>query len=171
MSRLVADLIMLAKADRPDFVRPTDGVDADALVRSVLEKCRALGDRDWTLDSTAGVTARLDDQRLTQALLQLGENAVKHTAPGSQVAVGSALDGGDLRLWVRDTGPGVPDENKASVFDRFDRGGVHDEDGAGLGLSIVAAIARAHGGRAHVEDAVPSGATFVITLPVRRTES
>ena len=79
MARLVGDLILLAKSDRPDFItrRP---VDLTGLTVDVLAKARGLGDRRWTLDETASVTADVDEQRLTQALLQLCDNAVKHTA-------------------------------------------------------------------------------------------
>ncbi len=170
MSRLVEDLIMLAKADRPDFVRTAD-VEVDDLLAGVLGKCRALGDRRWRLDATLDATVPLDEQRVTQALLQLAENAVKHTSPGDEVGLGADRVGDDVRLWVRDTGPGVPDPLKEAVFRRFQRGvAPAGDDGAGLGLSIVTAIARAHGGSAHVEDAVPSGALFLLTLPSRRTE-
>ncbi|MCD4527252.1 cell wall metabolism sensor histidine kinase WalK [Nocardioides sp. cx-173] len=165
MSRLVGDLILLAKSDRPDFVTPAE-VDLEHLTEDVLAKARALGDREWLLDATAAVTMHLDGQRLTQALLQLADNAVKHTAPGDVVAIGSSYDSGTARLWVRDTGPGVAPEDREAIFERFGRGRVaeHDE-GFGLGLSIVRAIAQAHGGDVAVEDAQPRGARFVITLP------
>ena len=171
MSRLVGDLIMLAKTARPDFLRP-DTVDLAPYTRTVLDKCRALGDRRWVLDDRADVLAWLDEQRLTQAMLQLAENAVKHTRPGDEIGVGSRVDGGHrVRLWVRDTGSGVPDDDKALVFDRFARSAVpHGDDGFGLGLSIVRGIASAHGGDAVVEDAEPHGARFVLTLPVRRKD-
>ena len=106
MSRLVGDLILLAKSDRPDFVTPRP-VDLTGLTVDVLAKARGLGDRAWTLDETASVTVAVDEQRLTQALLQLCDNAVKHTGPGDVVALGSSYDAATARLWVRDTGPGV----------------------------------------------------------------
>ena len=150
MSRLVGDLILLAKSDRPDFItrRP---VDLTGLTVDVLAKARGLGDRRWTLDATASVTADVDEQRLTQALLQLCDNAVKHTRAGDEIALGSAYDAGSARLWVRDTGPGVPPGDRSQIFERFGRSAVPDEDeGFGLGLSIVRAIvarARRHGHR------------------------
>jgi len=80
--------------------------------------------------------------------------------------------GHSIRLWVRDTGPGVSDRDKDAVFRRFTRGqDAAPDEGVGLGLSIVAAIAAAHGGSAHVEDAVPApGARFALTLPRNRKE-
>lgn len=165
MSRLVGDLILLAKSDRPDFLQPRD-VDLDGLTRDLATKARGLGDRNWTLDGTGRAKVRADEQRLTQALLQLADNAVKHTRDGDTIAVGSSYDGRAARLWVRDTGPGVRPEDRIRIFERFGRSAVPPGDeGFGLGLSIVGAIARAHGGSVSVEDAEPAGARFVITLP------
>ena len=164
MSRLVGDLILLAKSDRPDFLRPRD-VDLGGLTRALVTKARGLGDREWVLDGTAEVTVVADEQRLTQAVLQLADNAVKHTHDGDRIAIGSSYDDGTVRLWVRDRGRGVPPEDRERIFERFGRSAVPPGDeGFGLGLSIVGAIARAHGGRVFVEDAEP-GARFVITLP------
>jgi signal transduction histidine kinase len=166
MSRLVGDLILLAKSDRPDFItrRPTD---LTGLTVDVLAKARGLGDRRWTLDETASVTADVDEQRLTQALLQLCDNAVKHTGAGDVVAIGSSYDGTSARLWVRDSGPGVPPEDRKQVFERFGRSAVPDEDeGFGLGLSIVRAIALAHGGTVELGDADPHGAVFTLVIPL-----
>ena len=170
MSRLVGELILLAKSDRPDFVTPRP-VDLTGLTVDTLAKARGLGDRAWTLDETASVTVPLDEQRLTQALLQLCDNAVKHTGPGDVVALGSSYDGATARLWVRDTGPGVVPEDREQIFERFGRSAVPDHDeGFGLGLSIVRAIARAHGGTLSLEDEQPHGARFVITLPIPTVE-
>jgi signal transduction histidine kinase len=165
MSRLVGELILLAKSDRPDFValRP---VDLTGLTVDTLAKARGLGDRTWTLDETASVAVPVDEQRLTQALLQLCDNAVKHTGPGDEIAIGSSYDGAAARLWVRDTGPGVRTEEREQIFERFGRGDVSEHDeGFGLGLSIVRAIVRAHDGTVSLEDEQPHGARFVITLP------
>jgi signal transduction histidine kinase len=172
MARLVEDMILLTKTDRPGFLAPAP-TDLTALVRAVANKVRGLGDRDWRVEPAASGYAEIDEQRVTQALVQLAQNAVKHTRPGTPITVGSdERPDGAVRLWVRDTGPGVPDEDKQAVFRRFTRGrdAVADE-GVGLGLSIVAAIAAAHGGTAHVEDAdPPPGACFVLTLPRTRKE-
>jgi two-component system OmpR family sensor kinase len=170
MSRLVGELILLAKSDRPDFVsrRPVDLTD---LTVDTLAKARGLADRTWTLDETASVTVPVDEQRLTQALLQLCDNAVKHTSVGAVVALGSSYDGTTARLWVRDSGPGVEPEDREQIFERFGRGDVLETDeGFGLGLSIVRAIAHAHGGTVLLEDEHPHGARFVISLPISRVE-
>ncbi|MCH1868475.1 cell wall metabolism sensor histidine kinase WalK [Nocardioides sp. CFH 31398] len=165
MSRLVGDLILLAKAGRPDFTRLRP-VGVDTLTRGVLARARALGDRAWQDDGVSDAHVEADAQRLTQALLQLADNAVKHTGPGDVVAVGSSADATAVRLWVRDTGDGVPEEDRGRIFQRFGRSIVRDGDeGFGLGLSIVAAIVAAHHGTVHVEDAEPRGSRFVLTLP------
>jgi signal transduction histidine kinase len=175
MSRLVGDLIMLAKTRRPDFLTPAP-VDLAALTPTLLATARGLGDRDWRLDPVADGTVVLDEQRITQAVLQLADNAVKHTDPGDTIAIGSSLDGDMLRLWVRDTGPGVPERHRATIFERFGRGDVlPGDEGFGLGLSIVRAIAEAHGGTVAVEDARADprrpGARFELALPVTTEET
>lgn len=171
MSRLVGDLILLAKTRRPDFLVPGE-VDLDHLTRSLLAKARALGERDWQLDQSAEGTAVLDEQKITQAVLQLADNAVKHTDPGDTVAIGSAREGGRIRLWVRDTGDGIAPADREAVLERFGRGRVRPgDDGFGLGLSIVRAIADAHGGEVVIEDARPRGAHVEITLTERAKET
>lgn len=170
MSRLVTDLILLAKSRRPDFLVLGE-VDLSVLTQSVLAKATALGDRAWCLDEVARGRALLDEQRVTQALLQLADNAVKHTDPGAEVAIGSARGDGVVRLWVRDTGDGIPAEDREAVLERFGRSRVRaGDDGFGLGLSIVRAIADAHGGDVRISDAEPHGARVEVVLPDREIE-
>lgn len=165
MSRLVDDLLLLAKSRRPDFVRPAP-VDLAVLTGSLAAKSRALGEREWSVDEAAATTVRLDEQRVTQAVLQLADNAVKHTSPGERIALGSSWDGHDVRIWVRDTGDGVAETDRERIFERFGRAGVRPGDeGFGLGLSLVRAIAEAHGGRVQVYAEAPRGSRFVITIP------
>ena len=162
MSRLVNDLLMLAKARRPDFVavQPTD---VETLTHGVLDRARALADRTWLLDAVARGHAQLDGQRITQALLQLADNAARHTQPGDEIGIGSRHHEGRVELWVRDTGPGVAPELRTQIFERFTRGD-HSDEGFGLGLSIVRAIAEAHGGDVVLDDTT-TGATFRLRLP------
>jgi signal transduction histidine kinase len=170
MSRLVGDLIVLAKSRRPDFlqVRPTD---LAVLTVTLLAKARALGDRDWVLVAEGSEMVLWDEQRVTQAALQLADNAVKHTRPGDRIALGSVVEDGWVRLWVEDSGRGVLPEDRERIFERFGRAaaGTGDE-GFGLGLSIVRAIAEAHGGTVTVRDAVARGARFELRLPIRGPE-
>ncbi len=170
MNRLVDDLVTLATAGRPDFVRPVD-TDLGRLLDDVHDKVRTLGERRWLVDARADVAVRADAQRLTQALLQLAANAVKFSAPGSVVALGSAVsdDGARVRVWVRDEGVGIAPEQQERIFERFAQattpGAAHPE-GAGLGLAIVAAIAEGHGGRVLVASTPGVGSTFTLDLPL-----
>jgi signal transduction histidine kinase len=163
MSRLVEELILLAKTRRPDFVR-RQPVDVRALTESLFEKMRALALRDWRLDGAAPVQADLDPQRMTQAMLQLASNAVRHTDEDSLVAVGSAADERGLRFWVRDAGDGIEAADQVRIFERFRRGTSAGE-GSGLGLAIVRGIAQAHGGDVTVTSTLGIGSTFTITVP------
>ena len=169
MARLVGDLMLLAKSARPDFLasRP---VALAPLTETVLAKATGLGARDWVLDATADETVDVDEQRITQALLQLADNAVKHTRDGDEIGIGSSSHGRLVQLWVRDTGRGVSHEDRVRIFDRFGRAEVLEGDeGFGLGLSIVTAIAEAHDGAVRLDETCTDGARFVITLP-RRAE-
>ncbi|SDD10914.1 Signal transduction histidine kinase [Geodermatophilus telluris] len=168
MNRIVSELLLLARAEQPEFVRPQP-VDVAELTTEVLGKVRRLGDRDWQLAGTARADLLLDPQRLTQALVALADNAVRYTEPGDRVVVGSRLTGGELLVWVEDTGPGIAEADQARVFERFARGssGARRGDGAGLGLSIVRAIAAAHGGRVELDSRPGEGATFTLVLPAR----
>lgn len=166
MSRLVDDLLVLAKSRRPDFVAAA-AADVGDLTRGVLDRSRALADRTWVLDAVADDVCELDAQRITQALLQLADNAVKHTGDGDEIGIGSRRDGHQLVLWVRDTGTGVPEQERERIFERFAQADDVSTEGFGLGLSIVQAIAEAHGGTVGLEGAGRPGATFVLRLPVR----
>jgi signal transduction histidine kinase len=167
MARLVNDLIVLAQAGRPDFVR-FEPVDLDRLLQDVLSKAEGLAERRWVLDSTVGAIALADAQRLTQAMLQLCDNAVRHTVPDDVIGVGGVVSRGQVQLWVRDSGPGVAAEDAQRIFERFGRAGtVRGDDGSGLGLSIVAGIAAAHGGQVELDRAYSgSGARFTLVLPL-----
>ncbi|MFC6152070.1 sensor histidine kinase [Nocardioides yefusunii] len=167
MSRLVDDLILLTKSRRPDFVTPTP-TDLDDLVASVLTKARPLAPRDWRLAPLPAVQAEVDAQRITQALLQLVDNAIKHTGDGDVITLGcDDHANGTVSVWVADTGDGIAPEHRELVLQRFGRSATRPGDeGFGLGLSIVAAIADAHGGTVRLEDTPGGGATVTLDLPV-----
>ncbi|MGW6175249.1 sensor histidine kinase [Arthrobacter sp. NPDC055138] len=167
MRLLVDDLVLLAKAERPGFISVA-GVEVGQLTDDVLDKARALGERRWMVDARAEVRWPLDSRRITQAWLQLVANAAKFSEAGSTVAIGSAVRGDELRLWVRDEGTGILPEDQARIFDRFTRGsnGTRAE-GSGLGLTIVSAIAAAHGGTVELASAPGAGSTFTILISGR----
>jgi len=174
MSRIVEELLVLAKAERPDFVTP-QAVSVAELTVDIHSKVRALGDRRWLLDSVGEGTARVDPQRVTQAMIALAHNAVGHTADDDEIRLGSSLYAGvdgtpTVSFWVTDAGPGISPEDRDRIFDRFQRGprrhgSPGSRAGAGLGLAIVRAIAEAHHGAVKVQSTPGQGATFGIEMP------
>ncbi|GHD04121.1 sensor histidine kinase [Zhihengliuella salsuginis] len=176
MTLLIDDLSTLASADRDDFVQPRP-TDVDALMADVLDKASGLGDRDWALVGSTSAKASLDPYRITQALLQLCQNAVKFSESGSAVVIGSevaaepAAAGGErrrtLRLWVRDAGIGIAEDDVESIFDRFSRGRNGSRaEGSGLGLTIVRAICEGHGGHITVASTRNVGTVFTLEVPI-----
>lgn len=166
MNRMVSDLLLLAHSEQPSFLR-VQPVDVGALTAEVFEKVSRLADRDFALNGSAPVTALLDPQRITQALVALADNACRFTRSGGRISIGSQLHGGFLRFWVADSGPGVSPADRARIFERFARGAPtrQDSDGAGLGLSIVRAIAVAHGGDVLLDSVEGRGAVFTVAIP------
>ncbi|MCB0978245.1 MAG: HAMP domain-containing histidine kinase [Acidimicrobiales bacterium] len=166
MSRIVDDLLLLARSERPDFIAP-EPVDLADLTVEALAKASAMADRRWLLDEVAEQSTMADPQRLTQALMQLTANAVEHTDGGGRISFGSKVAGDRILVWVDDDGPGVPVEDREAIFDRFTTAGRRGRDSTGLGLAIVRSIAEGHGGTARVEDGADGGARFVLDLPLR----
>ena len=167
MSRYVDDLLLLTKAPRPDFLR-FGPIDLDLFTHDLFAKARGLGDRDWRLDGTGVGILLADQHRLTQAVMNLTENACRHTREGEAIWIGSSLVGEQVRLWVRDEGPGIPEEDQGRIFNRFARAGSNPDSSAhgfGLGLAIVRAVAEAHDGRVELVSSPGAGATFTIVLP------
>ncbi|MET0974370.1 MAG: HAMP domain-containing sensor histidine kinase [Leifsonia sp.] len=175
MDTLVIDIGLLVKSRNPDFVRsaPTDVAE---LTEMVHQKASILsGTHQWLLGEVAGVTIDADTARLTQAWLQLAENASKYSDADGSIRIGSSLESDAagrpcVDLWVLDDGPGIPPDAQVRIFDRFTRAqegrGI---EGSGLGLAIVAAIAEAHGGTVLLDSEPGSGSRFTIRLPLVRT--
>lgn len=168
MSRMVDDLLVLARSAQPDFILPT-AVDVGELTIELQRKAEALSDRPWTIEAAAEGSAEVDRQRLVQAVLNLCRNAIAHTPPGTPLALATALDERSLRISVRDEGPGISEADRERIFERFARGtaGARRSDGTGLGLAIVDAIVTAHGGRLELESAPGAGATFRMVIPTQ----
>lgn len=166
MARIVNDLLLLAKAEQPDFL-DLGPVEVEGLTADVYSKASALAPREWRLERADAGVLLADRQRLTQALIQLAQNATQHTSDGDVIALGSAVSDGQARFWVRDTGPGIPLEDQPRIFDRFVRGNNNGGrwEGAGLGLSITRAIAEAHHGKVTVQSRPGAGATFTVVIP------
>jgi len=168
MGVLVEDLLALARLDElPDSVRlPVDLAD---VARDAVDDARATApDRAFTLDATPGASVLGDQHQIRQVLANLLRNAIVHTPAGTPVEVDVATAGGEVRVRVRDHGPGLPVDDTGALFDRFWRaegGRERGKAGAGLGLAIVAGIVAAHGGRVHAANAPDGGACFTVLLP------
>ncbi len=175
MSRYVDDLLVVATARRPDFLR-LGPVDAADLIDDLRGRLAALGDRDWVVESTLRpgmVLLDADEHRLSQGLLNLLGNAVQHTEPGERIELRAVADDAHVVLEVRDHGPGIDPEIRDRLFARFSRASgsrASRPEGTGLGLAIVAAIAHAHGGTVEGSNMADGGARFRLTLPRRRLD-
>jgi signal transduction histidine kinase len=168
MARIVDDLLLLAKHERPDFLALAP-VDVTTLTYEVFAKAQALAPRRWVLEECGAGTVVADRHRLTQAMTQLAENAVRYADVHKTIGIGSRVTADHARFWVRDGGPGVPPGERGMIFERFHRGELRGAEGAGLGLAIVKAIAEAHGGQVTVETPSGGGTQFSLDLPLDRT--
>ncbi|MET0163173.1 MAG: HAMP domain-containing sensor histidine kinase [Microbacteriaceae bacterium] len=167
MARLVKDIEALARADGDDLAR-LEPVDLEELSAQVFAKVSVVPGRRWALQERAAGTAMIDPGRITQAWLQLADNAVKYSDDGSAVTLGSRTVEGMLHCWVQDEGHGIPPEARERIFERFGRVDTgRGVGGSGLGLPIVAAIAASHGGRVELESVPGLGSRFTIVVPLR----
>jgi two-component system, OmpR family, sensor kinase len=166
MRRIVNDLLLLARREQPDFLNLTT-VEVGALTEELHAKVAALGTRRWELEGRGRGVVVADRQRLTQAVVQLAQNAVRYGGEDGPIALGSVVADGEARFWVRDHGPGIPPDQHEQLFERFRMGpGRHRSEAAGLGLAIVKAIAEAHHGRVEVQSRPGSGSTFTLVVPL-----
>ena len=169
MGGLVEDLLLLARLDQG---RPLEQVPVDLfrLATDAVADARAVSpDRTITLTGDGPVVVTGDEARLRQVAANLLGNAAVHTPPGTPVHVRVLAEDGQARLDVRDEGPGLPPGVGDRVFERFFRADAarsRATGGSGLGLSIVSAVAEAHGGGARLEAAPGPGAWFVVELPL-----
>ena len=166
MGRIVDDLLLLAKHEDPGFLALAP-VDVGELTDELHAKAEALSARVWRVEARGRGVIIADRQRLTQAIAQLAENADRYSEPGKPIVIGSSVDGGEARLWVRDGGPGIPAGERELIFERFKRGaGRARSEGSGLGLAIVTTIAEAHHGRVELDSEIGVGSTFSVVIPV-----
>ena len=168
MSALVEDLLLLARLDAG---RPLESgpVDVSMLVINAVSDAHAASpDHVWDLDlPPEPVEVAGDGARLHQVVANLLANARTHTPEGTKVTTSVRPEGDWVRVAVRDNGPGVPAPLQENVFERFARGDdsrSREAGSTGLGLSIVAAVTRAHGGRVELESR-PGHTTFSLLLP------
>jgi heavy metal sensor kinase len=170
MSRIVENLLTLARVDEGRLELLTTRVDLGAAIKGAADPLRQMATaKQVRLEVNGGeFEAQADPQRLDQALRNLIENAIKFTQPGGEVRVSAWHDDGEVGFTVADNGPGIPEEARPQVFNRFyraDSSRGRDRGGSGLGLAICREIAIAHGGRIWVESEEGKGSAFSLALP------
>ena len=169
ISRLVDDLLLLAKIEQTEFLR-IERIDLRAFVEELWDGMSLLADRRFELDEVPRGTLRADPDRLAQALRNLVGNAIDHTSDGRgmvRLRVEAAA-GERVRFLVEDDGPGIPLDQRERVFHRFhrtDSARSRAVGGTGLGLAIVRAIADAHGGSVSAGSSAEGGARIALELP------
>jgi signal transduction histidine kinase len=169
LRRLADRLLLLATTEDPDFLSRSP-VDVAELLAAAMQRWAPI-DRRWRLGPVEPATVDGDPDRLGLALDALVENAVNHTRPSDEIRLGSRRSGDQVTITVADSGAGMPDDRLATIFERFtrlDQARTRDRGGVGLGLAIVQAIARAHGGTARVRSVPGAGSTFELALPLGR---
>ncbi len=179
--KLVNDLLDSAKIESGKFTVDKLPCDLNAVLRQEVENYKVFIESkniDLTLDLADNLPQlQLDKEKIVQVLNNLMSNAVKftykgeitHMAERGFIKVGSRLQGGFVQIFVADNGPGIPNEVKKQLFNKFVQAresSISNESGTGLGLVIAKGIVEAHGGRIWVEDNVPKGSVFIFTLPV-----
>jgi signal transduction histidine kinase len=165
VERTVERLLLLARAGQPNFADSGVDLDLEHFLEDVIMRWAEVAPRAWRVGERAKGTLRADPDALRIALDALVENAVNHTETPDVIEVRSRVRGGEVAIEVVDEGCGVPAGALDEIFDRSARAApTRDHNGAGLGLSIVDAIAKAHGGRCAVSSS-PRGSRFTLVLP------
>jgi heavy metal sensor kinase len=170
MSRIVANLLTLARADEGRLELLTTDVDLSEAIEAAVRPLRPLADAKRLRLDVNGEHCRADadPQQLHQALTNFIENAIKFSEPGGAVSVSAWQRTGEVGVTVTDRGPGIPADARTHVFDRFYRADPargREGSGSGLGLSICREVADAHGGRVWVESEEGKGSAFSLALP------
>ncbi len=166
LRRIAERLLVIAAAEDPEFLHP-EPLALDSFTMEILRRWRPTADRRWQLGRLDRVTVQADRERLGLAIDALLENAVRHTADGDviKLSVAAAGHGRPTRMIVADGGQGIPAELVPHVFDRFRSGDSGHPRGTGLGLALVRAVARAHGGDVLVRSRPGNGSAFELLLP------
>ncbi len=174
MQSLIEDLLDVSRIEAGIFVvRPSQEDLSPIIEEAVALFALQASSRsiDLRVDTVGPVLARVDRDRIIQALSNLLDNAVRLTPEGEQVVVTARVGGPWVRISVRDTGPGVSPDIAGRIFDRFSQGAGRDSGSAGLGLAIVKGVAEAHDGTAEVTSIPGQGSTFTLRVPVAGPEA
>ena len=172
MTRLIGDLLLLARADSGGLPLEWKPVEMDNVIFDVYRQISRL---ENSVDVTVGEIDQAcvlgDQDRLKQLLLILVDNAIKYTPPGGKVTMSLRQENGWAVVTVSDTGSGIPPEDIPHIFDRFyrvEKARTRSQGGAGLGLAIAKWVVQSHGGKIEVDSKVGSGTTFTVKLPLRK---
>ena len=166
VTRLAGALLHIARLDSTGFQPESESFNLESLIRRVATQYQE-NPIEIVLDVTP-ITLLADEDLILQLLVNLMDNAVRHTPAGGTVTLGCATESGMVRMWIEDTGPGIPPELHQKVFDRFfrvDSGRTRQDGGVGLGLSISQAIVTAHRGTISVENTSPTGLRVTVAIP------
>jgi signal transduction histidine kinase len=166
LRRIAERLLVIAAAEGPEFLH-LEPVALDSFTMEILRRWRPTANRRWQLGRLDKVTVQADRERLGLAIDALLENAVRHTADGDVIKLSVVATGYGLpvRMIVADAGQGIPPELLRHIFDRFRSGDSGHPRGTGLGLALVRAVARAHGGEVLVSSRPGQGSEFELLLP------
>jgi signal transduction histidine kinase len=170
---LINTILDIAKIESGQFTLNMAEYDIESVVKTVRSATESLA-QNKKLALTTEVAKKLpvgvgDEQRLTQVLLNLVGNAIKFTDTG-EVRIAARAANGHFNVTVTDTGPGIPEEHQARIFEQFhqvDSSNTKAKGGTGLGLAIAKQIVEMHGGRIWVQSTVGRGSTFELALPIR----
>ncbi|TML52717.1 MAG: HAMP domain-containing histidine kinase [Actinobacteria bacterium] len=166
IENILERLLLLAKSKQPDFVVP-EQVEIEPFLEDVLVRWSGIVPRGWRLGELSPGMLHADPEALRIALDALLENAVKYTEPADAIVLSARSGGGEILIEVADEGQGLPPGASEQIFDRFARADVarsRAQGGAGLGLAIVEAISKAHGGSCSAADS-GAGAIFTLRFP------
>jgi signal transduction histidine kinase len=166
IERMISRLLLLAEAEQPQFLAPS-AIEADSFLEEVFVRWTEVAPRAWRLGTLVPGHVRADEEALRVALDALLENAVKYTEPHDAIEVSSRVLDFGLVIEIADTGSGIAPDALERIFDRFARGDdvrSRATGGVGLGLAIVDAVAKAHGGSCTVTPR-HMGTVFALRLP------
>jgi heavy metal sensor kinase len=171
LSRLVADLLVLARAEAGAEILRRQEVAVAPLLRLVAESVQPKATAQqvtFTVHAPKDLATTVDQDRLFQALVNIVDNALAHTSAGGEIELGADTEGDGIRIWVADNGEGIPPEHLPHIFQRFYRADAHrsrDSGGSGLGLAITKWIVEAHGGRITVDSQPGQRTEFTLHFP------
>lgn len=168
MSAIVSDLLLLARADDGRLGSSARVLPIDSLADEAAAVVEDASGREITVEAESGLTVKGEESGLSRVLVNLLDNAARHTPPDATIRLEAVRVEDHIRIRIIDTGSGIPEADLPHVFDRFYRVSEardRESGGMGLGLAIVRSIVTAHGGQVHIESEIGAGTTVTVELP------